>query len=200
VSGSSLLSLAILAAALALGKALPLPEIAPPAALPAWLVPPGIFVLLTLNSGLDTLRTLSVARGRRPAAWLAGFGQSFLFVTAVAGLLTDLLNAWNLTAFAGGLATGSVLGIVVEGRLAPGHRLVRIVSSRRGASIAAAIRQLGWGATEFSARGQDGTVSLIWCHLPRRHAAEVTDAVLDLDPEAFITAENVRLSHGGWRA
>jgi uncharacterized protein YebE (UPF0316 family) len=200
VAGIPIQPVLILAFALAIGKAARLPALPLPPGLPAWALPVGIFVLLSLNNGLDTLRMLSLARGRRGAAWLAGFIQSVLFITAIAGLLGNLDNPWNLAAFAGGVASGSVLGILVEARLAPGHRLVRIVSSRRGAAIAAALRQSSWGATEFSARGQDGMVTLIWCHVPRRQAGSVADQALDLDPEAFITAENVRLTHGGWRA
>lgn len=200
MAGVPIQPLLILAFALTLGNVTHLPSLPLPPSLPTWTLPVGIFVLLTLNNGLDTLRMLSLARGRRSAAWLAGFTQAVLFITAIAGLLGNLDNPWNLAAFAGGFASGSVLGIVAEARLAPGHRLVRIVSSRRGAAIAAALRQRGWGATEFAARGQDGMVTLIWCHVPRRDAAAVTDEALDLDPEAFITAENVRLSHGGWRA
>lgn len=200
MAGVPIQPLLILAFALTLGNVTHLPSLPLPPGLPTWTLPVGIFVLLTLNNGLDTLRMLSLARGRRSAAWLAGFTQAVLFITAIAGLLGNLDNPWNLAAFAAGFASGSVLGIVAEARLAPGHRLVRIVSSRRGAAIAAALRQRGWGATEFAARGQDGMVTLIWCHVPRRDAAAVTDEALDLDPEAFITAENVRLSHGGWRA
>jgi uncharacterized protein YebE (UPF0316 family) len=200
MAGVPLQPLVLMAVALVLGNALRVPSLPLPPGLPGWALPVGIFVLLSLNNGLDTLRMLSVARGQRSAAWLTGFIQSVLFVTAVASLFSNLHNPWNLVAYAGGFATGGVLGIVVEARLAYGHRFVRIVSSRRGTAIAAALREHGWGATEFAARGQDGMVTLIWCHVPRREAASVTDTALDLDPEAFITAENVLLSHGGWRA
>ena len=192
--------LLVLAAALALGRFPAIPPLPWTAAFPAWVLPVSIFVTLTLNSAIDTLRVLSMERGFRVGAWLAGFTQAVLFVTAIGGLLTNLQNPWNLVAFAGGVASGSVLGILAEARLAPGHRLVRIVSSRSGTAIGEALRREGWGATEFPARGQDGTVTLIWCHVPRRDAAAVTDRVLALDPEAFITAQPVRLFFGGWRA
>jgi uncharacterized protein YebE (UPF0316 family) len=193
-------TLFVLAAALAFGRLVEIPELPWAAALPAWVLPASIFLTLTLNSAIDTLRVLSLARGFRLGAWLAGFSQAALFVTAIAGLLTNLQNPWNVVAFAGGVAFGSVLGIVVEGRLAPGHRLVRIVSSRSGTVIAETLRRGGWGATEFPARGQDGMVTLIWCHVARRDAGAVTEQVLALDPEAFITAQPVRLFLGGWRA
>ena len=192
--------LLVLAAALVIGPFLEIPEMPWAATLPAWVLPASIFLTLTLNNAIDTLRVLSLARGFRLGAWLAGFSQAALFVTAIAGLLSNLQNPWNLAAFAGGVASGSVLGIVVEARLAPGHRLMRIVSPRSGTAITEALRREGWGATEFPARGQDGTVTLIWCHVARRDAGAVTERVLALDPEAFITAQPVRLFIGGWRA
>jgi uncharacterized protein YebE (UPF0316 family) len=192
--------LLVLAAALALGRLLEIPEPSWAATLPAWVLPLSIFLTLTLNNAIDTLRVLSLARGSRLGAWLAGFTQTILFVTAVVGLLTNLENPWNLAAFAAGVAFGSVLGIVIEARLAPGHRLVRIVSPRSGAAITEALRRAGWGATEFPARGQDGMVTLIWCHVARRDAGAVMERVLALDPDAFITAQPVRQFIGGWRS
>lgn len=198
--GLPLQSLIVLAAALALRGVLPEPALPWLTGLPPWALPALIFTLLTVNNAIDTLRVLSLARGQRLGAWVAGFSQSLLFIGAVAGLLSNLANPWNLGAFAAGFAFGNVFGILVEAWLAPGHRLLRIVSSRRGTVIVEALRQHGWGATEFAARGQDGTVTLIWCHVPRRVAPSLTREVLGLDPEAFITAEPVRLYHGGWRA
>lgn len=190
----------VLAAALVIGRLVEIPQLPWMAALPAWALPAWIFLALTLNNTIDTLRVLSLARGFRLGAWIAGFAQVTVFVSSITGLLSNLQNPWNLLAFAGGFAFGSMLGIVVEARLAPGHRLLRIVSPRSGAAITEALRRAGWGATEFPARGQDGTVTLIWCHVARRDAGAVTEQVLALDPEAFITAQPVRLFIGGWRA
>jgi uncharacterized protein YebE (UPF0316 family) len=193
-------TLFVLAAALVIGRLVEIPHVPWVEALPAWVLPAWIFLTLMLNNTIDTLRLLSLARGFRLGAWIAGFAQVTVFVTGITGLLSNLHNPWNLVAFAGGFAFGSMLGIVVEARLAPGHRLVRIVSSRSGTAITEALRRDGWGATEFPARGQDGMVTLIWCHVARRDAGAVTEQVLALDPEAFITAQPVRLSFGGWRA
>lgn len=200
MAGLPFQSLFILAGAVALPRLVEIPRIPWVSALPAWALPALILLTLTLNNAIDTLRVLSLARGSRLGAWLAGFSQATLFITAIAGLLTNLENPWNLVAFAAGVAFGSVLGIVIEARLAPGHRLVRIVSSRSGTAITEALRREGWGATELPARGQEGMVTLIWCHVARRDAGAVTERVLALDPEAFITAQPVRLFLGGWRA
>jgi uncharacterized protein YebE (UPF0316 family) len=168
--------------------------------LPAALVPGLIFALRTADLTLATLRTLTVIRGHRATAWFLGFGQALLFVTAVAGVLRNLHNPWNIVAYAVGFATGNVLGITIEAKLAPGHSLLRIVSARRGAAIAEALRRKGRGATEVPAHGKLGTVSVIFCYVPRRDVERVRRQIVSADPDAFLTVEHVRQLRGGWRA
>lgn len=170
------------------------------ARLPAAWFPLLIFLLRTVGISLATLRMLSVVRGRRLTAWCIAFVQSLLYVTVIAGTIANLDNPWNLVAFAGGFATGNVVGISLEGILAPGHTLLRISSAHVGTAVAEALRGEGWGATEVPARGRDGTVSLIYCYVPRREMPRARQAILEQDPEAFITALHVRSLSGGWRA
>jgi len=67
---------------------------------------------------------LSVARGRKPQAWLLGFLQALLFITVVSGLFSSLQSPLNLAAYAAGFASGTVVGMALESRLAPGHSLL----------------------------------------------------------------------------
>ncbi len=165
------------------------------------LMPAIIFAIRVIDVSLDTLRLLFVIRGRRPFAWLLGFSQSLLWVTAITGVLSNLDNLWNVIGYAGGFATGTVVGITIEGKLAIGHGHVRVISSRRGSAIAEAIRNAGYAATEVAGRGKDGTVTLINCSVRRRDIKYVRDMVSKLDPEAFVTVEEVRPLHRGfWRA
>lgn len=150
---------------------------------------------------LDTLRVLFVIRGRRPLAWITGFFQSALWVIAVTGVLSNLDNPLNLVGYASGFATGIVIGMIIEERLAIGHGNLRIISSKRGHAIAQAIRDSGYAATELAGRGREGTVDVITCSVKRRDILTVQRKVLDIDPEAFITVEEVRPLHRGfWRA
>lgn len=169
------------------------------AARPAWF-PLLIFALRSVDLTLGTLRVLTVARGRRLAAWSIGFFQALLFISATAGVLDDLTNPWNLAAYAAGFATGNVLGITLENLIAPGHSLLRVVSSRRAEAVAEQLRQAGWGATELLARGAEGTVGMILCYVPRRELGAARQAALAADPAAFLTAGPVRALRGGWRA
>jgi uncharacterized protein YebE (UPF0316 family) len=167
---------------------------------PTSLVPALIFGLRAADLTIATLRTLTVLRGQRVRSWILGFTQALLFVTGVAGVLGNLDNPVNLLAYAGGFATGSVIGITIESWLAPGHSQLTIISQGRGTEVTQALRAEGRGATELPARGRRGTVSMILCNIPRRDIGKVKQLVVETDPLSFVAVEHVRMSRGGWRA
>ncbi|MBM3121292.1 MAG: DUF2179 domain-containing protein [Chloroflexi bacterium] len=169
-----------------------------PLALPAALLPFVIFGLRVADMTLDTLRVLFVLRGRKTLAWLLGFAQSAIWVVAISSVLRHVDNLWNIVGYAGGFATGTVVGMLIEERLALGHGHVRVISPQRGAALAAAIRAAGYAVTELAGRGRDGTVAVLTCSVRRRDISRVTRQVHSLDPEAFVTVEDVRPLHRGF--
>jgi len=173
---------------------LALPWKAPPPYLSALL----IFIFRTTNLTLSTLRVFFIFRGQRWIVWLLALTNALLFIASVSLVLGDLSNPWNLVAYATGFATGSVFGIIVEGKLAPGHTLVRIISTRRGRAILEDLHHTDHGATEFSGQGRSGFVSVIYCYIPRRRIQPLMEQILHTDPDAFITSEHVRQLSGGW--
>lgn len=167
----------------------------------AWLTAGFIFCLRVLDMSLDTMRVLFVMRGRKQFAWIFGFFQALIFVAAISSVLADLNNPLNLIGYAGGFATGNVLGMFIEERLAIGHILVNIVSPRRGSAIAENLRNNGYAVTEIPARGKDGMVTLLNVSVLRKNVEPVRRLVNDIDQQAFITAEDVRpVRRGFWRA
>lgn len=167
-------------------------------ALPAALLPFVIFGLRVADMTLDTMRVLFVLRGRKTLSWFLGFAQSAIWVVAISSVLRHVDNLWNIVGYAGGFATGTVIGMLIEERLALGHGHVRVISPQRGAALAEAIRDAGYAVTELAGRGRDGTVAVLTCSVRRRDIARVTRQVHSLDPEAFVTVEDVRPLHRGF--
>ncbi len=167
----------------------------------AWLTALMIFGLRIIDMSLDTLRVLLVMRGRKGAAWLLGFCQSSVFVIAITRVLANLNNPLTILGYAAGFATGNVIGILLEERLAVGHIHLSIVSPRRGAALAEALRLAGFAVTEIPARGRDGTVHLLSVSVLRKDLARAEEIVHRTDEEAFVTSEDVRpIRRGFWRA
>ncbi len=168
--------------------------------IPVALVPLIIFSLRTADLSLSTLRMLSVIRGRRGPAWLLAFAQSILYVVGITGVIANLRNPINLLAFAAGFASGNVVGLMIENRLAPGHSHLRVISTGYGAAILESLHDAEIGATDISAGGRAGTVDQIYCFVPRRKARDTVKLILQIDPTAFISAVAVRRIDGGWQA
>ena len=167
----------------------------------AILVALGIFALRIGDMSLDTIRVLFVVRGKKLIVWILGFFQSLVFVVAISSVLTQLDNILNVIGYATGFATGNLVGMLIEQRLAIGHILVTIISSNRGAYIAERLRAGGYAVTEIAGRGRDGTVFELHASVLRRDVPNVETIVLEADPQAFITAEDVRpVRRGFWRA
>jgi uncharacterized protein YebE (UPF0316 family) len=160
-----------------------------------------IFGLRVLDMSLDTLRVLFIIRGQRPLVWAFGFCQSLIWVVAITTVLSHMDNPWNLVGYATGFATGNVVGMWIEERLAIGHSDMRIMSTGRGSAIVETIRNGGHAATELAGRGKDGTVAVINCSVRRRDVERVRQQVRRIDPRAFITIQEIRpLNRGFWRA
>lgn len=167
----------------------------------AWLMALGIFALRVSDMSLDTIRVLFVVRGKKGLAWLLGITQSAIFVLAISSVLANLNNPLNVIGYAAGFATGNVIGMVIEERLAFGHIQLSIISPKRGAAVAASLRSNGFAVTEIPAHGKDGTVFVLLVNVFRRDIDHVNKNVQEIDPDAFITAEDVRpVRRGFWRA
>ena len=167
----------------------------------AWLSAGLIFILRVSDMTLDTLRVLFVMRGKKKIAWILGFFQSAIFVLAIGKVLTQVNNPLNILGYAAGFATGNVVGMLIEERIAIGHININIISPHRGSAIVTHLRQSGYAVTELSGRGKDGMVSLINCSVLRKQVDAVRQLVNEIDSDAFITAEDVRpLRHGFWHA
>lgn len=166
-----------------------------------WLMALGIFALRLADMALDTIRLLFVVRGRRKLAWVLGFFQSLLFVIAISQVLGNLTNVLSVIGWAAGFATGNVVGMVIEDKLAIGHIQFTIISTARGTAIAEELRKNGFAVTEIPARGRAGMVTLLQCNVLRKDMDNIETIVLEADPEAFITADEVRpIRRGYWRA
>ena len=159
-----------------------------------------IFCLRIVDISFYTIRLMMVMRGRKALALLFAFCQSLVFVVAMREVFSDLGNLGKILGYSAGFATGLVVGMSVENRLAVGYSHLRIISAAHGPELVDQLRQAGFAVTEIAGQGKEGMVSLLNCSVRRRDMPLVSQIIMDADPEAFITAEAVRsVRRGFWR-
>ncbi|NLN70743.1 MAG: DUF2179 domain-containing protein [Chloroflexi bacterium] len=166
----------------------------------AWLFALGVFLARMVNIALDTLRFMFTLRQKRGPAWILGFFESAIYIVLIGSVLTNMENPLNIIGYSAGFATGNVLGMAIEKRLALGYTHFNIISPNHSTEVAEALREAGFGVTEIPARGRDGSFMVVDCRVRRKQSEDVEKRVLEIDPEAFITAEEITPRRSGiWR-
>src|SRR5690554_4207397 len=109
-----------------------------------------IFCLRIVDVSLATLRMLLAVRGFKYIAPVIGFFEVMIWVLAVGTVIRHLGSPMHLIGYAGGFATGTLVGLMLEERMAFGMATVRVVSRYGGVELAEALRERGFGVTEFA--------------------------------------------------
>jgi len=150
-----------------------------------------IFLVRIFSTSLDTLRLIFTMRSNKILVWILGFFNSIIWVLTIALVLSDTKNLLNVFVYAAGFATGNVIGMWIEGKLAIGFAEVRVISSQWGAAILEVLRENDYAVTEIPARGKEGMVSVITTSIRRNQIKEIEKLVREVDANAFITTEDV---------
>ena len=149
-----------------------------------------IFGLRVVDMTLDTLRMLFVVRGRRVIVWVLGVITNTIYIVAISSVLTGKNHPFTILCYACGYATGNILGMRIEERLAIGYREINVISKTKGKKIAEALREKGFGVTEMIGQGMDGYVAIIKTNVKRKQVKEVRRVIEEVDEEAFITEDD----------
>ncbi|KUK14575.1 MAG: DUF2179 domain-containing protein [Synergistetes bacterium] len=151
-----------------------------------------IFLARILDVSLGTIRIILLSKGHRLEASLIGFFESFLWLVVTAQIISHMENPLYYVAFAGGFACGNYVGLVLEGRLALGSVIVRVITRQDPHLLVDALRGEGFAITTVDARGKDGPVVIIFAVLERKKIKKFLKLVNQLSPQAFYTIEDVR--------
>ncbi len=168
---------------------------------PAWLlvgVPLLIFVARVLDVGVGTIRIALVARGQRTWAPLAGFFESLIWLIAISQVVQHLDRPVHYLAWAGGYATGTWVGLLIEERLALGLLALRIITEEDASRLIERLGAEDFGVTTFAARGLRGNVRLLFSVIPRRDLERFLDEVRVDHPKAFVSISDVRTASEGF--
>lgn len=169
-----------------------------------------IIVARITDVSLGTIRTITVINGLRGISWVLGFFEVLVWILVVSQVIQKVHeNPLYPIAYALGFATGNFIGITVERRIAFGHQVVRVFT-RNGPEVVKAMRADGYVVTEFTGKGRDGPVDMLFIETSRKSTRELLARARKLDPDCFVVVDDIRLASaklveaqqqsGGWRS
>ncbi len=157
-----------------------------------------IFFLRITDVSMGTVRVVLIVRNNKLLVPIIGFFEVLVWVFAVGAVVQHLTSPLHLLGYAGGFATGNVVGLMIEERLAIGVSTVQTIVQSGGEALAADLRGQGFAVTEMAARGRQGEVFHLYSAIPRRRVHAYLDAVDELAPDAFVIVEEPRAVRRGW--
>jgi uncharacterized protein YebE (UPF0316 family) len=155
------------------------------------LLPALIFLARIGDVSINTIRIIYVLGGRRLTATLLGFFESFIWLMAIRQIFEHLDNWVCYIAYPGGFATGILVGMIIEERIAYGKVIVRIITRREITELMQYLRSEGFRYTHVNAQGPDGHENLVFTVLERERLEDLLTKLKQILPSAFYTVEKV---------
>ena len=164
----------------------------------AWVLVPLIFCARVTDVSLGTCRAIIVVRGHSILAAGIGFFESIIWLLAVSAVIKHI-DAWYLAlAYGAGFATGTYVGIWLEGRLAIGSELVRAIVFEANYRLADTLRDRGYQAVQLSgSAGAGRPAEVILVVEKRRRIPELLAAIRRDAPGAVYTISDVKSVYEG---
>ncbi len=170
-----------------------------------------VFVARVLDVSLGTIRTISIIQGRTTLAFFLGFIEISIWIGVISAVIGQVQASPVLGVFyALGFATGNVVGITIERKLAMGSIVIKIMARESAPLLAEKIREMGFGVTEFQGKGMHGTVTELYIVCARKQFAGIMSQVKNIDPGVYFVTEAVgtlgsgkipyALEPTGWRS
>lgn len=157
-----------------------------------------IFCLRITDVSMATVRVVLIVRGNKLLVPLIGFFEVLIWVFAVGAVVQHLTSPLHLLGYAAGFATGNLVGMLIEERLAIGVATVQTIVKQGGGTLASLLRDQGFAVTEMAARGREGDVAHLYSAIPRKRVAAYLGAVDRDAPDAFVIVEEPRAVRQGW--
>lgn len=146
---------------------------------------------------MGTMRHIFLARGFRNIVPVLGFFEVLIWVIAISQIMKNLNNVICYFAWAGGFATGTYLGMLIESKIALGMQVLRIITHQDSTGLIKALSEENVGITTINGHGAKGPVKIIFTIIKRKNLDKVVTLIDKHNPNAFYTIEDVRIASQG---
>lgn len=159
-----------------------------------------IFFARVFDVSLATIRMLMLMRGQRVPAAAIGFFEVSIYILALGRVVQHLNDPWKILAYALGFSCGTLVGGLVEERLAVGYNLVQVIPKEHSGELITRLRRQNFGVTVLEGRGRSGPRHVLNITTSRKELPRLLTLLNKIDPHAFIVTFDARRTKGGFIA
>lgn len=140
-----------------------------------------------------------VLKGYKFIAAGISIAEAFIYIIGLGLVLDNLDNIINIVVYAIGYATGIMVGLMIEQKLALGYVVVNVTTAELDKDLPNHFRTLGYGVTHGTSYGRDGARTTMQILTPRKYEKKLIETIREMDSHAFIISyEPKNISGGFW--
>lgn len=163
-----------------------------------WLMVIIIFSINIVYVTFFTIRMIMTLKGYRYLAAMVSMVEVVIYIVGLGLVLDNLDQIQNLVAYAIGYGSGVIVGSKIEEKMALGYITVNVITSEQNQILPKALREKGYGVTDWAANGRDGDRQSMQILTPRKMELKLYMTIKEIDPKAFIIAYEPKSIHGGF--
>ncbi|KIY23169.1 MULTISPECIES: DUF2179 domain-containing protein [Mesobacillus] len=157
-----------------------------------------ILIINIVYVSFFTIRMILTLKGQRYTAAGLSMIEVVVYVVGLGLVLDNLNQIQNLAAYAIGYGIGVIVGMKIEEKLALGYITVNVITKEYDRDLPKALRDQGFGVTDWAAHGLEGNRMAMQILTPRKYELKLYHTIKELDPKAFIIAFEPKAIHGGF--
>lgn len=157
-----------------------------------------IFSINIVYVTFSTIRMILTLKGYRYFAAGVSMIEVVIYVVGLGLVLDNLGQIQNLIAYAAGFGSGVVIGTKIEEKMALGYITVNVITADEDKRLPELLRDSGYGVTDWSANGLEGTRSSLQILTPRKYELKLYEKIKEIDPKAFIISYEPKSIYGGF--
>lgn len=160
-----------------------------------------IFFARIIDVTLATLRTVYSVKGKTLLAGIIGFIEATIwFIVVKEALNTDIQSPFIVISYAGGFATGSILGTFVSKTFVNSLIKVEVITTKATEENIEKIRLEGFGVSVLDIMDQTDDVDkkMLIITLNSKHLDELKRILRHIDRNAFVVVNESKIVQNGF--
>ena len=151
-----------------------------------------IFLARVADVSINTVRIIFVMAGHKFVSTVLGFFESLIWLMAI-GQIFQHLHSWiSYLAYPGGFATGILVGMLIEERLAFGKVIVRAITPEDISDILDYMKEKGIRFTLLKGESLSGKENVLFSVVKREQLEGLIQYFNIHIPQALYTVESVK--------
>lgn len=151
-----------------------------------------IFLARIMDVSINTVRIIFMLHGKKFLATFLGFFESLIWLLAISQIFQNLSSWPTYVAYAGGFASGILVGMLIEEKLAIGRVVIRIITQKPADELIDFLKARNFRYANVDAISEVGKVNILFTVIKRDDLSSAISMIKQFNPNAFYTVEGVK--------